>query len=524
MADKLLLFLGAEWLSAHPWQQGKLQGERLFANDAPGHEAFGALLRQYPDTPCHVLTDLVEEDFRFESIPHVGGRDRADIVHRKFEQFYRSTLLRHAQVQYREPDGRRDDMMLFSALTNPELVTPWLDIMLEQEASVAGVYSVPLISHRLVSHIPSSHLLLLTWQKYSGLREIYYRDGNISFSRLTPLARTHDIMERLQTELSRTRKYLGSLSLLPANRPLDVCIICSNDDRQTLQAALENSDSVRYLFEDINEAAGRIGLKVDPREVPPDSDATPLLLHLLGSKPPANQYAKADDMHFHDLWKVRHLLRITAAAAAFGCLVWLGISAWQVFGLRQGAETAGVQKEAMVVQYRSIAATFPPFPVPVDRMKAAVSAVQKISVSADAPRQFLAGISRELAEFPMIQVNSLSWRAASGTGAAATGAGAGVTPDAAPSAAYQEIVLGGEILYSRNIRDTLDFIHQFSQALGKAGFVATPVTMPLDLGSKASIAGDLDGAGESKSRNTAFVMKVVWNSQASTQNPQAGTR
>ena len=110
----------------------------------------------------------------------------------------------------------------------------------------------------------------------------------------------------------------------------------------------------------------------------------------------------------------------------------------------------------------------------------------------------------------MIQVNSLSWRDASGTGAATV-----------PSTPSQEIVLGGEILYSHNIRYTLDFIHQFSQALNQAGFVATPVTMPLDLGSGASLAGDLDGAGAAKSRSTAFVMKIVWNSQASTQAPQS---
>jgi len=510
MPDKLLLFLGAERLGVHPWQQGKLQGGQTFNNEASGREAFSELLRRYPRTPCYLLTDLVEEDFRFESIPHVGARDRADIVSRKFEQFYRNTPFHHAQLQYREQEGRRDDVMLLSALTNPALITPWLDLMLEREISVAGVYSVSLISHQLVSHIPSSHLLLLTWQKQSGLREIYYRDKKVSFSRLTPLIDAADITHRLQTELSRTYKYLNSLSLLPVDVPLDVCIICGGEDRQKLRTTLKNSDNVRFLFEDVREVAGRAGFSGYGATT--DSDTTPLLLHLLARKPPANQYASAEHTHFYDLWKARYWLRVTAAAVVLGCVAWAGFGAWQTFGLDRDASAISTQTRAMVVQYSSIAASFPIFPVPADRMKAAVSSVQKLTTSGNPLQPFLAGISQELAEFPTIQVNSLSWRDVLGTSAA--------TAPSAPSTINQEIVLNGEVLYSRNIRDTLDLIQRFGQALNKAGFAATPVTMPLDIGSGASIAGDLDGAGETKSRSTAFVMKIVWNSQASTQSPQ----
>lgn len=516
-ADKLLLFLGAEWLSAHPWRQGMLQGGQTFANNVTGREAFAEMLHQYPHTTCYLLTDLVEEDFRFESIPHVRGKDHDDIVGRKFEQFYRTTPLHHAEVQYREQEGRRDDVMLLSALTNPVLVIPWLELMLEREIPVAGVYSVPLISRQLASHIPSSHLLLLSWQKQSGLRETYYRDGKVSFSRLTPLVDATDIIGRLETELNRTYKYLNSLSLLPTDKPLDICIICGSDDGQKLRKVLKNSDGVHFLFEDIREVANRIGF-AGFGGVPQDSDATPLLLYLLGHKLPSNQYANAEHTHFYDLWKVRHWLKITAAAVASGCVAWSGFSAWQALGLNRDAAAVGVQKEALTAQYRSIATAFPPFPVPVDRMKAAVSSVQKLAASAysphalhapHAPQPFLAGISQQLAAFPMIQVNSLSWRNAPGADATTTD---------------QEIILGGEILYSQSIRDTLDFIHQFKQALNQAGFVATPMTMPLDIGSGASLAGDLDDTGAAKSRNTAFVMKVTWDGRASSQNLQSGLK
>jgi len=515
MADKLLLFLGAEWLSVYSWSRGQLQGGQPFSNDESGHTAFATLLQKNPKAICYLLADLVEEDFRSESIPHVSGRDRKDIVQRKFEQFYRNTPFRHAQTLYREQDGRRDDMTLFSALTNPELLSPWLDIMLEHEASIAGIYSVPLTSHQFVSHIPSSHLLLVTWQKYSGLREIFYRNGNISFSRLTPLVRTDvrtdDITKPLQTELNRTYKYLSSLSLLPIDQALDVYIICSKDHKIKLQETLQDSDNVRYLIEDIDVVAGRIGLG----EIPIDSDATSLLLHMLGRKPPANQYAVAEYMHFHDLWKVQSLLKITAATVAFICVVWSGISLWEASDLHQETEAVSAMKSSIVAQERQIEADYPRFPVSVDRMKAGVSAIQKLSASARPHQHFLTKISQKLEDFPMIQVNSLSWRVTSGSDAV-QGNGHLKMTNASLSTTYQEIFLGGEVTSSLTLRDTIDSIHQFRHSLERAGFSATPVTMPINLDSGASIAGALDS--EKKLRGSAFVMKVVVNRQAQTES------
>ena len=98
MTDKLLLFLGAEWLNVYFWRRGQLQVGQPFANDVSGHAAFAALLQENQKATCYLLTDLVEEDFRSESVLHVGGRDRKDILHRKFEQFYRNTPFHHAKT------------------------------------------------------------------------------------------------------------------------------------------------------------------------------------------------------------------------------------------------------------------------------------------------------------------------------------------------------------------------------------------------------------------------------------------
>ena len=122
MSSKTLLFLGSESFHACTWKGGRLSAAQYFADSAEDKERFAGFLRANPH-PCYLLTDLVEEDFRHETVPHLRGRDRAGLIQRKFEQFYRNTPFRQASLLQRQKEGRRDDEMLFSALTNPALIS-----------------------------------------------------------------------------------------------------------------------------------------------------------------------------------------------------------------------------------------------------------------------------------------------------------------------------------------------------------------------------------------------------------------
>ena len=76
--------------------------------------------------PAEIMVDAVEEDYRFETLPHAYGPDRAQMAARKLRQHYRNTPYMAAWRLGRETGKRRDDRYLFSALTNPDLVTDWL--------------------------------------------------------------------------------------------------------------------------------------------------------------------------------------------------------------------------------------------------------------------------------------------------------------------------------------------------------------------------------------------------------------
>ena len=64
---KTLLFLGADNFHAYTWKDGVLSAPQRFEDDAAGREQFAAFLQTHRD-PVYLLTDFIEEDFRYETV------------------------------------------------------------------------------------------------------------------------------------------------------------------------------------------------------------------------------------------------------------------------------------------------------------------------------------------------------------------------------------------------------------------------------------------------------------------------
>src|SRR5215216_5570153 len=72
---------------------------REFAVSGAGVAEFERYLAPLAGVPTHVFTDLAEEDFRLDTVPHVGAGDREAVLERKLTQMFRNTPFRHAQLQ-----------------------------------------------------------------------------------------------------------------------------------------------------------------------------------------------------------------------------------------------------------------------------------------------------------------------------------------------------------------------------------------------------------------------------------------
>src|SRR5262249_54775877 len=138
---------------------------REFAVSGAGAAAFERYLAPLGAHPAHLFVDLTEEDFRLDTIPHVGASDRDAILNRKLQQIYRSTPYRHAQLQGREAEGRRDDRVIYTAVTNPEVLRPWIEILERLKVPLGGIHSVAVASGRLLDELDLlfPHALLVTF-------------------------------------------------------------------------------------------------------------------------------------------------------------------------------------------------------------------------------------------------------------------------------------------------------------------------------------------------------------------------
>ena len=141
---------------------GQLSEPLEFSADEQGLTDFSQYLQQYPAETVAVLVDVVEEDFREDTIPHVFGGDRQSVLSTKLNRIFRDTTYSHTLFQGRETEGgRRDDRVLFTALIRPDLLAPWMGQLSKHKVPVAGIYSLPLLSGQLCKHLKNRQPLCI---------------------------------------------------------------------------------------------------------------------------------------------------------------------------------------------------------------------------------------------------------------------------------------------------------------------------------------------------------------------------
>jgi hypothetical protein len=386
-----------------------------------------------------------------------------------------------------------------------------MSAMLAQAIPVAGIYSVPNISAPLIKALPSKHLLLLSWEKHAGLRQTYFDNKLLRFSRLTPMNSGKPFSEVVAMEAARTQQYLKSLSLLPFGQVLEVHVICDAGDKGELAAHLRDQVDMQYIYLDIAQLSQNMGCKTSLT----DSDATPLFLHLLATKPPRSHYAAAEHTHFFQLRQLRHGMQLLSGLIALTCLSWGASSLYEGRSLLEESDTFRLQAGRLAQQTQQIIQNFPNTLANASDMKTAVLASRKLAAYSPAPHSILGGVSSALDAFPRIQVDKLSWQTstgASGTAPETLGPSAMLPPPRAAGtpqdAPAQVILLHGELTdFGGDFRAALAYLEHFQQALVQRGYAVMALSLPLDISPTGSIAASSDSA---ETQSAQFSLKMVW--------------
>jgi hypothetical protein len=497
MTNYLLLLLSANHLQVQHMVKGRVALQLEFSDSPDDRMRFSELL-QTVRCPTYLLVDVIEEDFRLETIPYLTGKTQRELLKRKFEQFYRGTPFHQATLLRRQADGRRDVEMLFSALTNPALLAPWLDALSQANTPLVGIYSVPHVSTPLIKHHPSKHLLLITWNRFSGLRETYFNEHHLQISRLTPITPQHNFQTTVASELARTYQYLKSLSLLPVGHVLDVCIVGQRADLIDLQTKLPNSTEMHYEFVELNELAQPFNFAAPLT----DSDASQLFLHQLAHTRPNSQYGSGQHTHHYMLWQIRRALfwlaGITLVASALWsaqALIWQNTPDEQAVALLM-QHTQQTQRETQLHQMAQ-----QPTDVPPNDLRSAVMSLQQLRHAAQPPEAFLTPLSLVMNRHEHIQLDELAWERQQSSNSPATDHGL-------PSG--QIILMTGHLTNAaNNYREVLNDLSAFEQALNQNGYQTRMLSRPLDVSSSSTISN----YDPHEKKALTFSLQLVWSTK-----------
>lgn len=515
MADTRVLLLSSQQSVLYHWRGRKLLEPLAFGADDAGMRAFAGYLEGDPATPLRILLDVVEEEFREETIPHVLFGDRRTLIRTRVNRLFRDPRHSYAQFQGRESEGRRDDRMLFSAITRPDLLGPWLTQISRYKVPLAGIHSLPLMSQRLLRHIPvkQPNALLVSVQSTGGLRQSFFLEQKLRMSRLAVMPRLTmgQYAGYILSEVERVRRYLNSLRLLTRDNPLDVYLLAQGSVMEDLRQQVTESVSVRFRFVELMDLARRLGARTVSETPYADTVLSRLLVR--GGVP--DHYGRGEDTRYYAMHQAR------AALIAASVLLLVGGTAWSGYRFVQGAiadeQTDNLARQARFYseRLRVSRAQLPEAPTDAHDIRTTVQAVRALEGYRTTPLPMMALVSRGLADNPAIQLDAMDWRVSlspDDSGQSGRRRGREVSrqppPDVEPGTRFGVALLRGRVEpFDGDYRLALDAVSNFRDTLAGMADVreVQAVSLPLDLSSERR----LRGSTESPELQAAFELRVV---------------
>lgn len=382
---------------------------REFAVSGAGAAEFERHLASVAAIPTHLFADLAEEEIRLDTIPHVGARDRDAVLARKLSQIFRNTPYRHAILQGRETEGRRDDRVVYAAVTNPEVLRPWVDALERLRVPLEGIHSSAVFSAVLLEELDLlfPHALLVTFTPGGAMRQSYFRDREIKFSRLTPvdLEPGQSLGSMIAEETTRTWQYLDSLRHFGSEDRLEVCVLLHPGERAAVQPELRDFAQIQYRVLDIEQVSAKLGLKPPPL----GSTAEEVLVHLFLLRPSPNHFASGELRRHAMLRRARIALHQVSAAVFAAGIVWAGWNLAGVFRSTADDEKLSRQLGNLTREYDEVSRAMPSFGVGGSTMRDAVTFYNAFIKPFPAIGEFLQPLSGVLAVHPEVRLTQLAW-------------------------------------------------------------------------------------------------------------------
>lgn len=511
----LFLFISDHFVTAYSRKEGVFDKEVQFENNEAGQKVFEEYLDRGPrELTVYILADVNEEELHNEVMPKLLGSNKQTMLARRSSRIFRSTPFNLGRFQGVDPNDKKKEKVLFMGLTDPDRISPWLNALKDRRAKMVGFWSLPLLSQEIFKHVSSKGKdALFIMPNSGGLRQIFFRDGKIMVSRLSPFPsrNAEDLLVFIYGEVARMQGYLASLRLASHNSVLDVYTLCCGSLYTLMNSKRESVAKFNSFPVNADTLLKSLGVK-EKRNA---EKVETFFCHFLLKKRIKNHYAGLEYTRVFRMFLLRYWLRVASLV-----LLVVGIIMGSSIFL-EGYEIS-TQLPALVYKRGQAQAALETISLQElenteggEDMVAAIRTLDLVQEKALDPRSALVPISQILAYHEHIVVNGVDWYAGSpesqsqnsGMGPPGRGRrGRGMPPPQLTPPGLQTIRLRGEVYpFSGDVEEAQYKIDQFIEAMKKLplAFKVTPISMPMDLSQTVVLDS---GTTQTKPHRAHFVL------------------
>jgi hypothetical protein len=407
---KHILYFAGYKMVVMRWQHNAFTGVAEFDPDEKGYTAFERLITGEVKKPLKILVDIIEEDIRLETSPHLVGRDRMAMHQRLKNRYFRQYAHTYLYVQGRSNENRRNDVVFLSSLTNPKLLQPWLDILHKTKAPLEGIYSLPLVGESLLKSLGATkqNALVISQQVPSSIRQSYYADGKLKLSRLAPADDdSNSWYTVLRDETNRTVRYLENQHYVDTKKKLHIYVIAPGREHEGLNAELKSDTRKEFHFLDKDRLAYELGIK----SMLPGQYSYWLYAQLLlaGRYRKVHYYTHTERKYFYH-YEAAKWMWTTAIAVVAGLGLWSLILFLDGFGLESKRDSIIAETAKYQSLYEEIVADIAALNLNIGNVRDAVDAVNRIKQRSGAmPLEFMRIVSAGLGRHPRVEIKEFKW-------------------------------------------------------------------------------------------------------------------
>lgn len=415
--ERIFYFSGYR-MTVFDWEGKTLISSRDFQPDEDGYADFEYLLEQSVTMPAKLLVDMIEEDFRRETIPHVNVVDRQALIKRHLDRHYRDEDYVHAKVISRSKIGRKDDTILLSALTNTGLLAPWLDRLDEHNVRLAGIWSLPLLTEKLLGTLinDDENALIVSRQIRSALRNSYFRDGKMLLSRQAKFDKDmwdnehfDGVISNLERGSLEIYNFLINQRIMEAADHLNVYCILADDQLEEARKLSQSTSTIHYAFISLEQLFKQFGIQGCEEY---GSDA--LFAYLcMKANSLSDHYARQEQKSTYYRYLLDKMITQVAEVGSLICITAAVLLSLKALELSQGEASVAQDTAYLEYQYSNQYGQIESQLNTATMVQDAVSLFAELETDAEqSPQHYFGTLSQVLgqAQFSPISLDQIEWQ------------------------------------------------------------------------------------------------------------------